>query len=462
MLFSEAKGNSSRGSLLIRWWRNGREYPVLHLDLNNREFSEYDSLVKELSANLEKWEDLYGDEKRDRDVEERFAYIIETAHKKTGKQVVILVDEYDKPMLNAINDEALADRFRNTLKAFYSNLKSMDEHIKFAMLTGVARFSKISIFSDLNNLRDISFEPGFSTICGITTNEIDKYFGVGVRCLADTLNITTEEVKAELKRIYDGYHFSKDLTDIYNPFSLMNVFAKNDFGNYWAEGGTPSYLVKLLKNNHYKLQNLEHCEIDRDTLSAAGIMSKEVIPTLYQTGYLTIKKYDSFFSYYELGYPNKEVEDSFIKFLRPIFLGEYSVTSEFDNRQFALDVLAGRPQEFMTRLDSLLRTIPHIGNQEPVENFFQNIIYVIFKMVGFFTRMEDHTSDGRIDLTVETDKFIYVFEFKLDSRAEVAMRQILEKQYWKKFNASGKKIYLIAANFSSSERALDDILIEKA
>lgn len=444
-------------SLVDEW----QEYPVLHLDLNNREYSEYESLIKGLSANLEKWEALYGDEKRDRDVEERFAYIIENAHKKTGRQVVILVDEYDKPMLNAINDQRLADRFRNTLKAFYSNLKSMDEHIKFAMLSGVARFSKISIFSDLNNLRDISFEPKFSAICGITTEEIEEYFGEGVNCVAEKLVMTPEDVRKELKCRYDGYHFSKELLDIYNPFSLVNVFAKNDFGNYWAESGTPSYLVKLLRNNNYRLQELEHCDIDSEILQAGDILCKQVIPTLYQSGYLTIKQYDAFFSYYELGYPNKEVEDSFIKFLRPIFLGESSRSSEFDNRKFARDVLEGNPSEFMKRLDSLLRTIPHVGQQEPTENFFQNTIYIIFKMLGIYTRMEDHTSDGRIDLSVETDKFVYIFEFKRDSSPEEAMNQILEKQYWKKFNASGKKIYLIAANFNSAERAISDFLIRE-
>lgn len=459
--FFSGKRELFKGLAIDRLAEEWDEYPVLHLDLNNREYSEYESLIKELSANLEKWEALYGDEKSDRDVEERFAWVIENAHKKTGRQVVILVDEYDKPMLNAIDDEPLADRFRNTLKAFYSNLKSLDEHIKFAMLTGVARFSKLSIFSDLNNLRDITFETGFSTICGITSDEIEKYFAIGINCLAEKHHMSVADVRKELKYRYDGYHFSKDLTDIYNPFSLVNVFAKNEFGNYWADSGTPSYLVKLLRKHHYRLQELEHCDIDSEILASGDILSGEVIPKLYQSGYLTIKQYDSFFSYYELGYPNKEVEDSFVKFLRPIILGKSSQDSEFDNRKFARDVLEGKPREFMTRLDSLLRTIPHIGQQEPTENFFQNAIYIIFKMVGIYTRMEDHTSDGRIDLSVETDNFVYIFEFKRDGSPEKAMGQILDKQYWKKFNATGKKIFLIAANFNSAERAVSDFLIRE-
>lgn len=437
-------------------------HPILHLDLNNREYSQYESLIKELSASLEKWEALYGDEKRDRDVEERFAYVIEQAHLKTGKKVVILIDEYDKPMLNAIDNEPLADRFRNTLKAFYSNLKTMDPHIEFAMLTGVARFSKVSIFSDLNNLRDISFEPKFAGICGITTDELEQYLSDGIQSLAESNGKTAEEISRMLKQRYDGYHFSKNLLDVYNPFSLVNVFASDVFSNYWFNSGTPSYVVKLLRNRQWRLKDIERYKIDASKLGNEGILSKEAVPTLYQSGYLTIKGYDEIFDEYVLGYPNGEVEASFIKFLLPIFLGENNTDSEFDIKEFVMDVRGGNPQSFMTRLDSLLRGVPHIGSSEPHEVYFQNAIYLVFKMVGFYTRMEDHTSNGRIDLTVETDDFVYIFEFKINKSAAEAMAQIKEKAYWKKFQASGKPIYLIAANFSPVERALNDILIETA
>ena len=435
-------------------------HPILHLDLNNRDYSRYEGLEKELSTHLERWEALYGDDKRDRDVEERFAYVIERAHAATGKKVVILIDEYDKPLLSAIGDEELADRFRNTLKAFYSNIKTMDRHIEFALLTGVARFGKVSIFSDLNNLRDISFEPKFAAVCGITNEEIDRYFGRGIECLSEALGKSVEDVRQELKRHYDGYHFSANLYDIYNPFSLVNVFAAEQFRNYWFNSGTPTYIIKLLKGSLWSLRTLEWFRIQTDRLENEGIITKDPLPTLYQAGYLTIKEYDRERDEYILGYPNREVAKSFIDFLYPIYLGVGSTDTEFNIGRFVDDVVAGKPQSFMTRLDSLLRGVPHIGVAEPHEVYFQNAIYLVFKLMGFYTRMEDHTSDGRIDMTVETDGYVYVFEFKVNRSAAEAMAQIREKGYWRKFAASGKPVYLVAANFSAACRALDDVLIE--
>lgn len=435
-------------------------HPTLHLDLNNRNYSEHAALIKHLSAFLDKYERAYGCEKHGDDVEERFARLIEDVHVITGKKAVVLIDEYDKPMLTAIDNPELADQFRATLKAFYSNLKSMDSHIEFAMLTGVARFSKVSIFSDLNNLRDISFSPKFSGICGITSDELDRYFTSGIKCLANAIGKSYAETKDVLKRNYDGYHFTESLVDVYNPFSLVNVFADEKFDNYWFNSGTPTYVAKLMQNGEWMLRDIEGFRIDASKLGNEGIMSREAIPTLYQTGYLTIKDYDPDFRVFTLDYPNREVEESFIEFLLPMYLGKPKPGSEFDTRSFVMDVRNGNPDAFMTRLDSLLRTVPHIGSTEPKEIFFQNAIYLVFKMVGFHTRMEDHTSNGRIDLTVETADYAYVFEFKVGRPATEAMSQIKEKGYWKKFCASGKRIFLVGASFTPSERALTDILIE--
>ncbi len=436
-------------------------HPVLHLDLNTDKFDTLESLDIVLDLKLREWENKYDvSVQPGAPLSYRFGAIVSHVSQLTGKKVVILVDEYDKPILSAIDNEPLADRFRDTLKAFYGNLKSMDRHIEFAMLTGVARFSKVSIFSDLNNLRDISFSPKYSGICGITEEETGKYFGAGICSVAARMGCSPEEVRRELKRRYDGYHFAEDLTDVYNPFSLVNVFADERFENYWFNSGTPSYVVKLLRHHRWRLADIESYTIDSTVLGSEGIMSKEAVPTLYQSGYLTIKSFDREFNEYELGYPNGEVEESFIKFLRPVFLGETSRDSEFDNRQFVRDVQRGNPQAFMQRLDSLLRGVPHIGSTEPRESYFQNAIYLVFKMVGFYTRMEHHTSSGRIDLTVETDSYVYVFEFKVNKPAREAIAQIREKGYWKQFQASGKQIYLIGACFSPAERALSDTVIE--
>lgn len=436
-------------------------HPILHIDLNTSEYSAYEHVVNILDHYLSRWESEWNLAKNSNELSLRFSDVIRSIHEKSGKKVVILIDEYDKPMLGAIDDEALAGRFRSTLKAFYGNLKSMDEHIEFAMLTGVARFSMVSIFSDLNNLRDISFEHKFAGICGITNDEIDEYFTDGLQCLAESYHKSYEEIREELKTRYDGYHFSEDLLDIYNPFSLVNVFASEKFRSYWFNSGTPSYLVSLLKNYDWRLSDINGYRIKPSRLVSEGIMTKEAIPSLYQSGYLTIKDYDSTFDEFILGYPNQEVEEGFIEFLMPIYLGSQTDNTEFTPRMFVSDVVNGEIKSFMTRFDSLLRGMPHISKNEPHEVSFQNAIYLVFTMMGFYTRVEDHTSNGRIDLMVETDKYVYIFEFKVKSSAAEAMAQIKQKKYWKKYEAKDKQIYLIAANFSPIEHALDDIMIEQ-
>ena len=295
-------------------------HPVMHLDLSPRQYLSKESLIQELNANLEIWEELYGNEKRDRAIEERFAYVIRRAYEKTGKRVVILVDEYDKPLLSAIDNPSLAEEYRGILKAFYSNLKSMDRYIRFALLTGVARFSKVSIFSDLNNLNDISFVDDYAGICGITTEEMSKYFLEGIHHLAEKLELSPAEIEKELKRRYDGYHFTEKSPDIYNPYSMMKVFENKRMDSYWFDSGTPRYLVKLIEKGEWKLRNIAPTEIDSMVLTTAGITTTNPIPVFFQSGYLTIKDYDPVFKTYLLDYPNEEVKEGFLKFLVPYYI----------------------------------------------------------------------------------------------------------------------------------------------
>lgn len=438
------------------------EYPVLHLDLNADKFENKEALETYLDLKLKEWEKKYEVEvDPTAPVSYRFGSVIEKAHEAIGRQVVILVDEYDKPMLNVIDNEELLESHRGTLKAFYGNLKSKDSHIKFAMLTGVARFSMVSVFSDLNNLNDISFVPMFSGICGITNEELDQYFRDGIECMGRQLDKTAEEIRQELKNRYDGYHFSENLMDIYNPFSIMNAFRNNYFDNYWANSGTPAYLVKMIRKRHARLADMEGKKINAKALGSEIMPSIDPIPSLFQSGYLTIKHYNPQFRTYTLGYPNGEVAESFIDFLAPLYLGRENMDSEFDIEKFVEEVQNGEVETFMTRIDSLLRGVPHIDSREPHEVFFQNVTYVIFKLMSFYVKMEDHTSNGRIDLTVETERYAYVFEFKINKSAAEAMAQIEEKKYWKKFEASGKQIILVAANFNTAERALDDVIVRQ-
>ena len=317
------------------------EYPVLHLDLNTKKYENKSSLEAILNMHWEIWESESGDEKKDRSSEERFMYVIRNAFEKTGKQVVILVDEYDKPLLQAIGNEALQDDYRNTLKAFYGALKSMDRYIKFALLTGVTKFGKVSVFSDLNNLRDISMLKAYESICGITEEELYSVFEEDIRALGKANNMTEEETKAELKEKYDGYHFNEECVDIYNPFSILNTFANRKFGNYWFETGTPTYLVKLLKKNKSSIEELDGIEIDGKMLESIDTTSHNPIPVIYQSGYLTIKGYDKVFETYILGYPNKEVEKGFINFILPFYATLKNKNSGFEIKSFVKEIERG-------------------------------------------------------------------------------------------------------------------------
>ncbi len=435
-------------------------HPVLHLDLNSREYKDRAALEAELNAHLERWEAQYECAKPDRRPEERFSNVIRNAFEKTGRKVVILIDEYDKPLLNAVNDDELSDSYRSLLKAFYGNLKSMDYYIELALLTGVARFSKVSIFSDLNNLRDISFEEKFAGICGITSEELDACFSDGISQLAQKEGKTREETRELLRLNYDGYHFSEVSPDIYNPFSLMSVFAKMRVGPYWFENGTPTHLIRLIEREQWLLRDLAPIEIEASALESAGIQSADPIPSLYQTGYLTIKDYDRVFRTYTLDYPNLEVRHGFMSFLVPYYIKPSGQPGTFSIKRFVDALTSGETETFMKLLESMLAGVPY-SEKGSAEAHFQNAAYILFMLMGQYVRIEDRTSDGRIDLTVEAPRYVYIFEFKVDSSADEAMRQIHEKKYWLKHLPAGKQIILIGANFDTKTRRLNGYLEER-
>ncbi len=443
---------------LVHEWET---LPVLHLDLNNGSYEDEQGLLEKLDFQLSEWEEEFGisyDSSRSLSASLRFGSLIKKIHDKTGKMVVILVDEYDKPLLNTIHRPELSDSFRTILKAFYSNLKTMDVYIRLAVLTGVARFSKVSIFSDLNNLRDISFEDRYSEICGVTKRELERYFQSGIRELQQTYNLGNNDIEELLKKKYDGYHFSRRSSDIYNPFSLMNVFAKRHIGNYWIESGTPTYLVNLLRMIDRPFRDVTPVEVETEYLESAGIMDSDPIIAFYQSGYLTIKGYDPDTSSYILDYPNEEVKDGFLKFLLRSYIPKIKAGSGFTLGDFIRFARDGQPQEFMKSLESMVASVPYT-EKGSAESHFQNVIYLLFTLLGFSVSMEERTSDGRIDLRVQTPGYVYIFEFKVDSSAEIALRQIREKKYWTPYAASGKEIFLIGANFDTKSRRLTDYLI---
>ena len=434
-------------------------HPVLHLDLNTDNYDSKAALDDRIALSLDNWEKLYGRNELEKSFGARFEGVIQRAYEKTGERVVILVDEYDKPLLQAIGDDKLQDTFRTTLKSFYGALKSKDDCIKFAMLTGVTKFGKVSVFSDLNNLKDISLDNRYYNLCGIDEGELHGVFEPYVQRLADSQNITLDKAYSELKRNYDGYHFSKNMVGMYNPFSLLNAFDSLEIGNYWFETGTPSYLVELMQDQDMKLWNITKKLVSSDVLNSVDIATTEPISVIFQSGYLTIKGYKNEYDGYLLGFPNEEVKRGFLRYLIPRYTSVRPSDTAFEIESFVEEVRGGDISGFMKRLKSFFANTPYDLIKD-TENHYQNVLFILCNLCGLYTKAEFHTSDGRVDMTIETPDYVYVFEFKYNGTAEEAMSQIKEKNYAQPFLASGKKIALIGANFSGEKRNIDEYLSE--
>ena len=435
------------------------EYPVLHLDLNAEKFDSPERLDALLSNQLTQWEELYGHGPDETTLSLRFKGVIRRAVKQTGQRVVILIDEYDKPMLQALENDELQEKFRDTLMAFYGVMKSMDGDIKFAFLTGVTKFGKVSAFSDLNNLMDISMDDRNANICGITEPEIHAYFKDDLHELARVQNMDYDQVCIALRKFYDGYYFTENSKGIYNPFSLFNTFKYLQFGSYWFETGTPTYLVKLLKHSHYNLYNMAHTETDADVLNSIDSTSVNPIPVIYQSGYLTIKGYDREFGIYRLGFPNREVEEGFMKYLLPFYANTDKVDSSFHIQKFVCEIRSGDYDSFFRRLQSLFADTPYELVRD-LELHYQNVLFIVFKLIGFYVKAEYHTSEGRIDLVLQTDRFIYLMEFKLNGTADDALRQINEKDYALPLAVDPRQLFKIGVNFSVKTRNIEEWKIE--
>ena len=435
-----------------------KRYPVIHLDLNAKKFDGPEDLIRLIDRQLLVLEEEYGKVKTDETIDDRFVSLIRNMNGRTGERVVILVDEYDKPLLQAIGNDALQNEYRAILKAFYGVLKSMDGYIRFALLTGVTKFGKVSVFSDLNNLMDISMREDYADICGVSEEELLRDFDEDIRALALNNGQTYEQACAQLKEDYDGYHFCPDSPGIYNPFSLLNTFSAKRYGSYWFETGTPTYLVELLKKSDYDLEQMSREETDSETLDSI-FTGDNPIPVIYQSGYLTIKKYDKEFGLYTLGFPNREVEEGFLKFLMPYYAKSDRTKSGFEIKRFVDDVRKGDIDGFMERLQGFLADCPYEMARD-VELHYQNVLFIVFRLAGLYTQVEYHTSRGRIDMVVQTADYVYVMEFKLDGSAEQALQQIGEKQYALPFAADSRKVFRIGVNFSSETRNIDRWIVQ--
>lgn len=430
-------------------------HPVLHLDLNASQYTKTDDLLTMLNVALTEWEKKYGSESQETTPSTRFAGIIRRAYEQTGQKVVVLIDEYDKPMAINLENEPLQDEFRNILKAFYGVMKSTDRYIRMGFLTGVTKFSKISVFSDLNNIEDISMDKRFATICGMTEQEIRHSLDGEVGLLARANEMDKAQCYDELRSRYDGYHFHPGSDGVYNPFSLLITLSKQEFGNYWFETGTPTHLVSMLKRNHYNLNNIENAELTAQQLWQVDSVEVSLLPILYQSGYLTIKSYDKRFKVFRLGYPNAEVSDGFTECLVPLYTNIDSEETPFNIVAFVKEIEGGKPREFMTRLAAMLADTDYrvIGD---AELYFQNFLYVFFRLLGIYVEVERPTSDGRMDMVIKTKSYIYIIEFKMNQTADAALRQIEDKNYAAPFASDMRTIYKIGVNFNLSTRCVDD------
>ncbi len=442
----------------IDW--DGEPHPVLYLDLNTADYSVDGALEALIESHLLEWEEMYGIVPPVPQHAQRFRNIIRTVSQKTGKKVVILVDEYDKPLVKTLDNKERFERYREMLAGLYSNFKSSAEYLRLVFLTGVSRFGKLSVFSDLNNIRDISFNDKFAAICGITEAEMFENFEEGISALAEARGKTRDEIIATLKRRYDGYHFSENCPDIYNPYSLLNTFEDEKFGSYWIRTGTPSLLMKLLRRTNVDLENLYKARGSEDQLSGLDFDRLNPIALFYQTGYLTIKDYDERRDLFQLGYPNEEVKEGFYGYILPYYADLRNEDAKLFIRDLVDEFEAGKVESVMKRLISLFAGLSY-ELQIDAEKDVRNVLFLVFKLVGVYSEAEYHTSDGRIDILVRTPDYIYIMELKYDSTAQEALDQIKRKEYHLPWSVDNRQIIAIGINFSSEKRRIDDWKAEK-
>lgn len=434
-----------------------QEYPVFYIDFNKNNFKADSALEQVLDAHLREWESIYGNEEEKAPLAIRFQYLIKKAAETTGKNVVVLVDEYDKPLLEGADNEMI-EHNKAVFKGFFSTLKSYDRYLQFVFITGVTKFSKVSIFSDLNQLRDISLSAEYAHICGISEAEIRESFMPEVENMAKANNISVDECFGSLRKMYDGYHFHYNSDGVYNPFSLLNALQEKEFGMYWFATGTPTFLVDKLKESGFDAKQFTADDFyeEETSLTDYRIDNEDPVPLFYQTGYLTIKDFDKEFRSYALGYPNEEVKYGFLKSLAPYYLCAEKESRPLDVRNFVRDIRKGDTDSLRDRFTALFARLPYPSDEKIMEQNFQNVVYIVFMLMGQFVNAEIQSSRGRADCIVETDDYVYVFEFKRDSTADEAPKQIEEKGYARPYAADKRKLLKIGVNFDSIERTIDD------
>ncbi len=458
--FFEGKRDLFKGLNIDSYDWDWQPYPVLRLDLNTNRYEEVGLLDVVLDNLFNEWESKYEVTFKAEDLSSRFRNIIQAAHEKTGMPVVVLVDEYDKPLVGNLNKTKHFDHYREKLASIYSNFKSSAEHLKLVFITGITRFSKLSVFSDLNNLSDITFSEDFADICGITEKEMLETLSPGIETLAYRKRISFDKACKELKINYDGYRFTPEGSDIYNPWSLLNCLKECQIDNFWSRTGHPTIVAESLKRINADLEKTFNSYSTLNELNGLDLLSPNPKALLFQSGYLTIKSYSERLKRVKLGIPNEEVKMGLFNDLVPFYVKSKSGGAKELISDMVVHFILGEPEDAMKCLQAYFAGV-HFKMKMDNENNFHNAFFLLIDIIGLETEAESATSDGSIDITIKTEDFIYVIELKYDGSAEKALEQIEEKQYARKFQADGRQIIKIGVNFSSETRCIEDWKIEK-
>ena len=431
------------------------EYPVLHFDMSTAKHADSEQLLQELNLKLYGYEQIYGRLDEEVNPNQRLMGLIKRAYEQTGKKVVVLIDEYDAPLLDVVHERENLDVLRNIMRNFYSPLKACDPYLRYVFLTGITKFSQLSIFSELNNIENISMDEPYAAICGISEDEIRSQMKEDVDRLAKNLEVTPEEALMKLKENYDGYHFTYPSPDIYNPFSLLTAMEKGKIGSYWFGSGTPTYLIKMLDKFGVKPSEIGRKQLKSSAFDAPTETMTDAVPLLYQSGYITIKDYNKMLDLYTLDIPNKEVRLGLMESLLPHYVDNKTPEATTMVAYLFYDIQNGDMDAALHRLQEFLSTIPYCDNTK-FEGHYQQVFYIIFSLLGYYVDVEVRTPRGRVDIVLRTRTTLYLMELKLNKSAGEAMEQIDLKNYPERFALCGLPVVKVAVSFDSERCTIGD------
>ena len=454
-----------KGLAIEKLEKDWTEYPVLHFDLSDIKKGTVEDFEENVNSSLASMEEEFGIAKTSDSPGTRLKDLVERIYKKNGKQVVLLIDEYDAPLLTVLHAPERLETMRTELQSFYSPIKKLDPYLRFVFITGITKFSQLSIFSQLNNLNNISMLPQYAAMCGITIKELEDNFQEGIGMLAEKYNYSHQQVIDKLLYHYDGYHFSEDSEGVLNPFSLLSAMNNRKFDNYWFSTGTPTFLVNMMRKFHTDLTEIDGSTAMQEDFDAPTENMHNVLPLFYQSGYLTIKGYNPRSGMYTLGYPNEEVKVGLMRILIPFYVQSDPVPASNACWNISEALLDDDIDKALTAARSYFASIPYQENTlkdaPTTEGHFTAMLYVMFSFLNRYVFSQVRNAKGRLDILIKTDKTIYVMELKLDGDLDKALRQIDEKDYTIPYQSDGRKVVKVAINFSTEERTIKEWKIEK-